>query len=83
MGAGISRGVSSHSDTVGGMAVKGKVIQMMVCRGRIDWKPRLKVWRVIWYQGKRDLSSGDYLTQTAAVTALREMVKVRRGGRAR
>ena len=56
---------------------------MAATKGRIDWKARLKVWRVIWYEGKRDVSSGDYLTQTAAESALREMVKVRRGGKAR
>ncbi|MEE9569454.1 MAG: hypothetical protein V3W37_08715 [Candidatus Binatia bacterium] len=39
-------------------------------RGRIDWKPRLQVWRVIWYQGSRDIPAGDFPTQEAATHAL-------------
>ena len=56
---------------------------MTLAYGRVDWKPRLKVWRVIWYEGDRDAPSGDYLTKTAAEAALREMIKVRRGGKGR
>jgi hypothetical protein len=43
-------------------------------RGRIDWKPRLSVWRVIWYQGSRDVPSGDYITQAEAIAALRAKI---------
>jgi len=43
-------------------------------RGRIDWKPRLNVWRVIWYQGSRDVPAGDFPTQEKAIRALRAKV---------
>lgn len=45
-----------------------------VIRGRIDWKPRLKVWRVIWYQGLRDVPFGDYATQEEAAAAMRDRI---------
>lgn len=38
--------------------------------GRIDHMPRLKVWRVIWYVGAKDVPSGDYPTQREATQAL-------------
>ncbi len=43
-------------------------------RGRVDWKPRLNVWRVIWYRGMRDVPSGDYATQAEAIAALRAKI---------
>ncbi|KKK84366.1 hypothetical protein LCGC14_2784040 [marine sediment metagenome] len=43
-------------------------------RGRIDWKPNLKVWRVIWYQGSRDIPVGDFPTQEDAVRSLRDKI---------
>ncbi len=42
----------------------------MKTQGRIDYMPRLKVWRVIWYVGARDVPSGDYATQQEATQAL-------------
>lgn len=47
----------------------------MATYGRIDWKPRLKVWRVIWYVGSRDVPSGDYPTQEEASQALQAKIK--------
>ena len=46
----------------------------IVDRGRIDWKPRLNVWRVIWYKGNRDVPSGDFPTQSEAIAALRAKI---------
>ncbi len=45
--------------------------------GRIDWKPRLKVWSVIWYRGRQDIPMGDYLTREEAATRLQELIKGR------
>ncbi len=47
---------------------------MIVERGRVDWKPRLKIWRVIWYEGVRDIPFGDYTTQQEAIVALRAKI---------
>lgn len=42
--------------------------------GRVDWMPRLKVWRVIWYKGAADVPAGDYPTKKEAEDALRKLV---------
>lgn len=42
--------------------------------GRVDWMPRMKVWRVIWYKGAADIPAGDYPTKEEAEDALRELV---------
>jgi len=42
--------------------------------GRVDWMPRKKVWRVIWYKGAADIPAGDYPTKKEAEDALRELV---------
>ncbi|GAI65502.1 unnamed protein product, partial [marine sediment metagenome] len=42
--------------------------------GRVDWMPRKKVWRVIWYKGAADIPAGDYPTKKEAEDALREFV---------
>lgn len=39
--------------------------------GRVDYMPRLKRWRAIVYIGRRDVKSGDYLTQGEAWKAVR------------
>lgn len=43
--------------------------------GRIDWMPRLNVWRVIWYVGSKDVASGDYPTQEEASQALQTKIR--------
>ncbi len=42
--------------------------------GRVDWMPRLKIWRVIRYKGAADIPAGDYPTKKEAEDALRELV---------
>ncbi|MDP2729563.1 MAG: hypothetical protein Q8O55_03660 [Dehalococcoidales bacterium] len=42
--------------------------------GRLDWMPQKKVWRVIWYKGKRDIPSGDYPTREEAEGRLRDLI---------
>jgi len=42
--------------------------------GRVDFMPRKKVWRVIWYKGAADIPAGDYPTKEEAEDALRELV---------
>ena len=49
----------------------------MITKGRIDWMPRKKVWRVIQYKGKSDIPIGDYATKEQAVARLRELAKLR------
>jgi len=43
--------------------------------GRVDYKPKLKVWRVIWYKGKKDVNCGDYPTKELAEEELRKLVR--------
>ena len=46
--------------------------------GRIDWKPRLKKWRAIYYAGytgNRDFKLGDYDTREEAVKVLQDKIK--------
>lgn len=43
-------------------------------KGRIDWKPKLAMWRAIGYKGSRDITIGDYLDKVEAIKALREWV---------
>ncbi len=45
--------------------------------GRIDYKPRLKKWRAIYYAGtfgERDIKLGDYDTQEEATKILRAKI---------
>ncbi len=45
--------------------------------GRVDWKPRLKKWRAIYYAGylgNRDLKLGDYDTQKEAIKVLQNKI---------
>lgn len=49
--------------------------------GRIDWMPRLKKWRVIWYKGKVDVPSGDYNTREEAAEALQSLIQRRQHSR--
>lgn len=44
-------------------------------RGRLEWKPRLKKWRVIWYIGKKDMPIGDYNTREEAEEVLQTAIK--------
>ena len=49
--------------------------------GRIDYKPRLKKWRAIWYAGafgQRDMPIGDFDTQDEAVKVLQAKIKANR-----
>lgn len=48
--------------------------------GAIDWDPKLKVWRVIWYEGPRDVHvpKGDFATQEEAMAYLMKLVDERR-----
>ena len=45
--------------------------------GRIDWMPRLKVWRVIWYKGAKDIPMGDFKTREEACHKLHELIKAK------
>jgi len=42
--------------------------------GRIDWMPRKKVWRVIWYQGLKDIPKGDYNSRAIAYAKLHDLI---------
>ncbi|MBT9160817.1 MAG: hypothetical protein DDT26_02113 [Dehalococcoidia bacterium] len=44
--------------------------------GRIDWMPRKKVWRVIWYKNG-DVAMGDFPTREEASARLRELIDKR------
>ncbi len=44
-------------------------------KGRIDWKPRLKLWRAIIYRGLRDVRIGDYKEREHAIAALQYEIK--------
>ena len=46
--------------------------------GRLDYKPRLKKWRAIWYAGylgNRDVTLGDYDTREEADRILQDKIK--------
>lgn len=45
--------------------------------GRVDWMPRKKVWRVIWYRGRQNIPMGDYPTREKAWTRLHELISKR------
>lgn len=47
-------------------------------KGRIDWMPRLKKWRVIQYVGRKDVKVGDYSTKERATEILRQKVSSRK-----
>lgn len=42
--------------------------------GRVDWRPRLKVWRVTVYDGRTDRTLSDHPTYVGATDALRAYV---------
>lgn len=46
-------------------------------KGRIDWKPRLKLWRVIKYVGRKDVRIGDYREYKHAVAALQYEIRLK------
>lgn len=56
------------------LEVGGGEMGRIVSCGRIDWKPRLKVWRVILYEGLKDVRLGDYAMYEDAVEALQDKV---------
>ena len=43
--------------------------------GRVDWMSRLKKWRAIGYEGRKDIKLGDFDTKQEAEDALRDYVK--------
>ena len=43
--------------------------------GRVDWMPRKKVWRVILYQGKKDVPFGDFASVEEAKSKLQSMLR--------
>ncbi len=46
--------------------------------GRIDYKPRLKKWRAIWYAGwfgERDVKLSDHNTKEDAIKELQDKIK--------
>ena len=46
--------------------------------GRLDYKPRLKKWRAIFYAGylgNRDMSLGDFDTREEAAKVLQDKIK--------
>ena len=45
--------------------------------GGIDYMPRLKLWRAVWYVA-RDLELGRYATYQEAADALQAAIKARR-----
>ena len=47
---------------------------MIKNRGRIDYLPHKKVWRVIMYAGLGDIPIGDYHTQEEAIKVLKRIV---------
>lgn len=47
-------------------------------KGRIDWMPRLKVWRAIIYRAFSDVKIGDYQTREEAVNALQDVINRRK-----
>ena len=49
-------------------------------KGRLDWRPRLKVWSAILYKGKVDVEIGRYPTWECAAAALQTAIR-RRGTR--
>jgi len=40
--------------------------------GRVDWMPRRKVWKVVGYDGRRDIEVGFATTQEAAYLILND-----------
>lgn len=44
-------------------------------KGRIDYIPRRKMWRVIGYVGKRDVEAGEATTKEIATLILQDWVK--------
>ncbi len=46
--------------------------------GRVDYKPRLKKWRAIYYGGcfgQHDVKLGDYDTQQESIKVLQDKIK--------
>ena len=43
--------------------------------GRIDYMPRLKVWKVILYQGLKDVEVGRATTKETATLILQDVIK--------
>lgn len=46
--------------------------------GRLDWMPRLKKWRVIWYAGHKDVVEGDFNSREEAAEHLHNLIVRRR-----
>lgn len=51
---------------------------MVETKGRVDWMPRLKMWKVILYQGNKDIEVGRATTKETATLILQDVIAERR-----
>lgn len=52
---------------------------MIQDKGRLDWMPRRKVWKIVVYVGQRDVIAGYASDRETACLILQDCIKEMRG----